>query len=91
MANVIITLKIMPESPDSDLKAIETVAAGKIKAFGGDVAKVEQVPVAFGLKSVNMLFIMDENKGSTEELEKDIATIPHVNSVDVIDVRRTFG
>ncbi len=91
MANVIVTLKIMPQSPESDLKAIEHAASIKIKAFSGEIAKTEHVPVAFGLKSVNIMFIMDEDKGSTEALENEISRIAQVNSVDVIDVRRTFG
>ena len=91
MATIVVTLKIMPESPETDLKAIEHAAAVKIKAFAGEVARTEHVPVAFGLKSVNIMFTMDENIGSTESLEKEIATLPHVASVDVIDVRRTVG
>lgn len=91
MANVVVTMKIMPEDPSTDLKKIENEASEKIKAFGGNVGKVEIVPIAFGLQSVNIIFIMDENIGSTDELENQISAIEGVNSAEVSDVRRTIG
>ena len=91
MASVIITLRIMPESPDSNLKKIEEQVSRLVKEFGGKVGKVEEIPVAFGLKSVNIMFIMDESLGSTEVLEKKATEVPEVNSAEVIDVRRAVG
>ncbi len=92
MANVIITMKIMPISPETDLSKIEEAAKAKISAFAGEGdMKTEQEPVAFGLKALKILFVMDESKGSTEELEKDVATIEGINSVEVTDVRRAIG
>ena len=91
MATVVVTIKIMPESPDSDLKKIEEEAKEMIKKFGGDVGKVEIEPVAFGLKAVKLIFIMDESKGGTEDLENEISGLDQVNSVETIDVRRAIG
>ena len=91
MAQVIITMKIMPESPDADLAKIEEQSKYHIKKFGGEVGKSEHVPVAFGLKSVNLTFVMDESKGGTDELENQIKDIEGVNSAEVIDVRRAIG
>jgi len=92
MAQVIVTLRIMPESPSTNLEAIEAQAKEKIEAFAGKTEyKTVIEPVAFGLKSLNLTFVMSEEKGSTEELEKDIASIPELNSVEVTDVRRAIG
>lgn len=92
MANVVITLKIMPESPETDLSKIEEGAKKKITGFAGEgTMKAEQEPVAFGLNALKIIFVMDESKGSTEELEKDIASLEGVNSVEVVDVRRAIG
>ena len=92
MARVIITLTIMPESPETDFSVIETEAKKCILSFvGRSEFKVEQKPIAFGLNSLNITFVMDEAKGSTEELEKQIAAIPHISSVEVTDVRRSIG
>ena len=92
MANVVITLKIMPESPDTDLSKITEEAKAKITSFAGEGdMKTEEEPIAFGLKALKILFVMDESKGSTEELEKDISSLDGVNSVEVVDVRRAVG
>jgi elongation factor 1-beta len=91
MADVIITLRIMPESIEIDLEKIKDAAIEKINEFGGDVGKTEEVPVAFGLKSLNLIFVMDEKKGSTEKLEDEVSDIEGVQSVEVTDVRRAVG
>lgn len=91
MAKVIITLKIMPESPDSNLNQIEEKAIKLIEEFGGDVGKVEIEPVAFGLKAIKLIFVSDESKGGTEDLESKISDLDEVNSVEAIDVRRAIG
>lgn len=86
------TLKVMPDSPEADLNALKDDVNLKIEEFVGEpAAKVDEQPVAFGLKSLSFLFVMEESKGSTEELENDIATLPAVASVEVTDVRRAIG
>ncbi|HII88134.1 TPA: elongation factor 1-beta, partial [Candidatus Woesearchaeota archaeon] len=56
MARVVVTLRIMPESPETDLKKLEQKASEKIKAFGCEVGKTEIRPVAFGLKALLLYF-----------------------------------
>ena len=92
MANAIITLKIMPISPSADLTKLETQVKDKIKIFCGETqTKTEIEPIAFGLNALKIIFVMDESRGSTEPLEKEIETIKNVNSVTVTDVRRALG
>ena len=82
----------MPTSPEVDLDEIEAKAKEEIKAFcDTEQFKTEIEPVAFGLKAINLLFAMDEAKGSTDELENKIKEIEGVNSVEVVDVRRAVG
>ena len=92
MANAIATIRIMPESPDVDLKHIEKEALKVILNFAGKGdTKTEVIPVAFGLKSVNITFIMDEKLGSPDSIEGQLQSIDGVNSVETIDVRRAIG
>ena len=92
MAQIVATIKIMPESPESDLSSIQNSAEDEIKKFAGETQiKAEQEPIAFGLKALKIIFVMDEDKGSTETLEEAIKIIPGVNSVETIDVRRAIG
>ena len=92
MAQVVVTIKIMPTSPEADLENIENEAKAKIKDFSdSDENKTEQEPIAFGLTALKIIFVMDEDKGSTDSLEEQIKTISGVNSVETIDVRRAIG
>jgi len=96
MAKAIVTLRIMPDSPETDLTALEHKVLHAIKNFCVDAGKeldyrVAVEPVAFGLKSVNVTFVMEESKGSTEKLEQDIGKFEDVASVEVTDVRRAIG
>ena len=82
----------MPETPDVDLKKLEEDALNKIKEFAGEgETKIEIEPIAFGLKALKITFVMDENLGSTEPLEKSISEIEDVSSFEIIDVRRAIG
>ena len=92
MASVVVTLRIMPNNPGTDLSVLETEAKKEIVKFCDSKefkAKIE--PIAFGLKALNLLFVMDESKGSTEALESRISQIEGVESVEVTDVRRAIG
>ncbi len=98
MAVVIVTLKVMPSSPEEDLKSIQEASIRLIEEFGGAIGtlrdgtvaiKVE--PIAFGLKAIVFMFSVSEEKGGTEELEKKISELPGVSSVQVTDVRRAVG
>ena len=96
MAKAIVTFRIMPDSPDTNLKELENKVLASIKNFcvekGKDLDyKTIIEPIAFGLKSLNVTFVMDEAKGSTESLEKEIGTFEDVASVEVTDVRRAIG
>jgi len=92
MAEVIITLKIMPESPETELSEIEKKAIDIIENYEGEVGKVEIEPIAFGLKALKLSFVMDESKGfNEEELLANINKIEGVSSSEVIDVRRAIG
>jgi len=90
MAQTVITIRIMPDSPDVNLEAIEKKARSEIEKLNGYVGKVEIVPVAFGLNSINITFILDESKG-TEIVEERIKSIEDVQNAEVIDVRRAVG
>jgi elongation factor 1-beta len=92
MADVVITLRIMPTDVDVNLDKVFDEAKKKIVGFSGmDNMKKEIKPVAFGLKSLDITFVMDEKKGATDPLEADISKISGIESVEVTDVRRSIG
>lgn len=92
LAKAIVTMKIMPDSPEVNMEELEKNVMEKIVDFAGETeTKVEIEPIAFGLKALKIIFVMEESIGSTEPLENSIESIEEVNSVEIIDVRRAIG
>ena len=88
MVEVIIIIKIMPKNLEINLNILKQKAQEKIKAFGADIMNIEEKPVAFGLNSLEIEFVMNENKGATDPLEGELKQIDGVQSADTISVRR---
>ncbi len=91
MAKVIITLRIMPKNIDIDLSVLEKEAVKEIEKFGGNIGKITQEPIAFGLKALMISFFSDESKSNLDPLEESISKIKNVESADVVEVRRAVG
>lgn len=91
MAQVVITIKVMPSGINVNLNNLKKKVKEKIEKFGGEIGNVEEEPIAFGLKALKIIFILDEKKGGTDKLEESINTLKDVNSVEVTDVRRAIG
>ena len=82
---------MMPEDTETDLSMIREKAKEISKTFGADLLDKDEIePVAFGLKALKLMFMLDESKGS-EELTNQLSTIPCVNSAEVVDMRRALG
>lgn len=90
MAEVIITFKIMPEDLDVNLDKLEKDVKDFLNEHG-EVGRIEREKIAFGLEAINVIFIREESKGSTDFIEDNMRNIDGVQSVEVTDVRRTIG
>ncbi len=91
MGDVIIKLRVMPTGPEVDLVKIREACEQKIKAIGGMVHKVTEEPVAFGLKSIVFVFLLDEKSANTDKMEEELRQVPDVQSTEIVDVRKAFG
>jgi elongation factor 1-beta len=94
MGVAIVTVKIMPLSPETDLEIIKVNAMKIIEEFIGEGKNrnITEEPVAFGLKAVNIVFPMNEDIGSPDVIsEKIAAEVEGVNSAEISDVRRALG
>jgi elongation factor 1-beta len=80
MGKVGISIKIMPENPDVNLDNV----LEKIKAEY-HVEDSKTTPVAFGLKSLDIL-ILTEDAGGTDKIEDFIKNIDNVASIDIVSV-----
>lgn len=90
MATVAIIVKLMPESPESNLDSIKKSAQSLMENEGAKNISMEEKPIAFGLKAIIMKFAFPEEKG-TDIVEEKLSSIENVSSVTIEDYRRAFG
>ncbi|MEK6987587.1 MAG: elongation factor 1-beta [Candidatus Thermoplasmatota archaeon] len=83
MASVAVTYRIMPEDASSDLGPIKE---GIRMALGGALRGMQEKDVAFGLKAILALAVVQDVSGQAEKLEAALGQIPGVSSVEAIDV-----
>ncbi len=90
MAVVSIIVKIMPDSPQTNLAEIEHSAKTLLEKEGAKNVSFEQKPIEFGLKAIMMKLAFPEEKG-TDIVESTLSSIKNVSSVTIEDYRRAFG
>lgn len=76
MGNVAVSLKIMPESVETDLEKVKKEISKKIEIKD---SKIE--PLAFGLKTLKILVIVPDKE--FESLENKIRSVNGVSEVEV--------
>jgi len=90
MGTVLVTIKIMPESVDTDLEAIQEKAKQITEEKGGEKSTTKTEPIAFGLNAIILNFALDESK-SIDNIQDKLKELPEISSAEVIDFRRAFG
>ncbi|MBI4168137.1 MAG: elongation factor 1-beta [Candidatus Aenigmarchaeota archaeon] len=84
MGNVMVTFRVMPESPETDLEKIKDA----LLKLGSK--KVDTEPLAFGLNAVIAYFVVPDAEGGTEDLEKSVKSIEGVSEAEITEVNRTL-
>jgi len=83
MAEVAVTIRLMPESVDVDLTRLEAEIKSRVK-----VHSISHEPIAFGLEALRVVAVVPDAAGGTEPLERELSKLAGVGNVQVIDVRR---
>ena len=91
MARVIVTMEVMPVSPEIDLELIKVKAKQRIEEKEGTFNSFEEKPVAFGLKAIIVKFSVDESKGSPDPIAEWVEEQDEVKSAQVTMVSRALG
>lgn len=87
MGEVLATIKMMPEGPDVDLEKIKSDIGNSIPS-STELHKIEEEPIAFGLVALNVMVVVDDAEGGTEEVEENLSKIEGITNIEVTDVRR---
>ena len=87
MARVIVVTELMPEDPSTDLNEL----IGKIRQSlpeGFELKDFETKPVAFGLSLIKAMFVVPEQEGASETLEKILNRFDEIQEVNIVAVTR---
>ncbi|BCU68528.1 hypothetical protein HS7_19650 [Sulfolobales archaeon HS-7] len=88
MANVLVTIRIAPESDKVDLDDVLNEIRGKLpKEYS--IVSSEKQPIAFGIEALVVNVVMPENtEGGTDVLEELLMGVQGVGGVEVENVSR---
>ena len=75
----------MPDGPETDLEALKNKISSAIPAKA-KLNKIEEKPVAFGLKALEVQIILNDREGGAEEIELELNKLENIQSVETIHV-----
>ena len=87
MGKVAARMKVMPQSPDVDLDALQDRLENALPE-GAKISRVDREDVAFGLVAVFPTVIIPDEAGGTDAVEYAFGSVEAVESVDVDEVGR---
>ena len=86
MGDAAVRMKVMPVSMDVDLKLLAEEIKKVVPSFAR-LHAIEEMPIAFGLKALIVVTIMDDKGGrSPDEIEEAVRKLPGVESAEVEEV-----
>ncbi len=85
MGEVGIIYKVMPDGPEIDLEVLKKNISDVIPQ-NAKLNKIEEKPVAFGLKALEVQIIINDREGGAEEIEQALNKIENVQSVEVLQL-----
>ncbi|MBS3126708.1 hypothetical protein J4228_00930 [Candidatus Woesearchaeota archaeon] len=92
MARAVITFKLMPEAPDTNLELIKKEAMRMARDAGalGEM-QVKEDPIAFGLKAVLVLAMYQVEGADFDAIAEQMKDIEHVQSAEVARMDLALG
>lgn len=85
LGEVAIIYKVMPDGPEIDLNELKANII-KIIPEKAKLNKIEEKPIAFGLKALEVQIILNDREGGAEELEAALGQIKNVQSVETVHI-----
>lgn len=85
--NTVVKLRVMPKGIEVDLKKVENEIKEILsKCETSKFHSAEIQPIAFGLKALDVVILITEEKSELEEIENKISKLPDVESVTEMDI-----
>ena len=83
MGSVIVVIRIMPNGPEN----IEEIKAEAKKL---SPQRLEEEPIAFGIKAIKFTTIIPDAEGELDRLENKLRSIKNIHNIDVLTVSRSL-
>jgi elongation factor 1-beta len=77
--------RVLPEGLEVDLRKLEEDIK-KALPEGAKLRAAEQRPLAFGLKALHVLIVMDDKKGGADQVEAAITGVAGVQSAEIVEM-----
>ncbi len=85
MGKVAVSMRVMPTSEEVDTDALLKLIKNLVKGeYSLGNSQIEEV--AFGLKAIRLIIIMDDKEGMMDRIENEIRKIDGVSEVEVEEV-----
>ena len=84
MGQVAVLFRIMPNSVETDMRALAESVRGAIPT-GVQLRGMQVKDIAYGLKALLISVIMSDAGGVLQDVEDRLAKLPHVESVEVME------
>jgi elongation factor 1-beta len=83
MGKVMITFRLMPDGPETDLGKIEEAARG---ILGDSFKNAQSKPFAFGLDALFIVCVVPDEQGAADRLESSLSQIENVQGIEMVGV-----
>jgi elongation factor 1-beta len=84
MGEVAVILKVMPESPDTDMEMLQS----EIKAKIPGIQDMRVEPIGFGLSALKIAIIIEDEEGSGDKIEGLFADLAGIDRVEIASLNR---
>ncbi len=82
---VLMAVKLMPSSPDIDMDMIKRQVEQATLELG-EVKDMKEEPIAFGLKALKVLLMVEDQERIAEKVEEKLSNLEGIESAEVESV-----
>ncbi|MCL4346507.1 MAG: elongation factor 1-beta [Candidatus Thermoplasmatota archaeon] len=85
MSKVVLTYRLMPDSENFDFDGMEDGIKSRLPP-DCQLRDHRIVPIAFGLKSYEVMIVAEDREGTTEQIESALSSVPGIQSVESVEI-----
>jgi elongation factor 1-beta len=85
MGNVVLIIRVMPESPEVDLERLKSQMKSAIRGL----QDIREEPIGFGLKALKIAVVVSDAAGESDSVEADINALEGVERAEIVELTLT--